>query len=305
MVAPVALCLSASSTAAQTQLLASEASSISQTVDGTKVTVTYSRPRARGRKGLFGTQIKWGSTWTPGANLATRLETSNDITIEGNTVPKGAYSVWFVVDRTQWQIVLDADTARFHTQPPKARSGQVRFNVSREKVPFAETLTWSIPDWSSSGMTLSFQWDTVSVPLHVRVPPSYRTAVAADIAGRLVGRYHLHFEPMPEPPKDTTIVAGEEEERPASDVTFTVRHEGGTLRAVMDPPMFKTEPGYTDWLLLPGKGDWFKIGRMHNGELAEILDFMQLQFASDGNRASGFEVRLTDDTLIGKGTRLP
>ena len=28
-------------------------------------------------------------------------------------------------------------------------------------------------------------------------------------------------------------------------------------------------------------------------------------FDSAGDRAKGFEVRLTDDTLIGKGTRLP
>ena len=96
-----------------------------------------------------------------------------------------------------------------------------------------------------------------------------------------------------------------EEEKPATDVTFTVRHDGGELRAVMDPPMYKTEPGYKDYIPLPGKGDWFKIARMQNGEMAEIFDFMQLQFDSAGDRAKGFEVRLTDDTLIGKGTRLP
>src|SRR5574338_345109 len=153
IVAPVAWCLLSVSAEAQMQLQASEASSVSQTVDGTKLTVTYSRPRARGRHGLFGTQVKWGSTWTPGANLATRLDVSKDVTIADNQVPKGAYSVWFVVDREQWQMVLDKDTALFHTTPPKARPGQVRFPVSREKVPFTEVLTWSIPAWSSTGMT--------------------------------------------------------------------------------------------------------------------------------------------------------
>ena len=77
------------------------------------------------------------------------------------------------------------------------------------------------------------------------------------------------------------------------------------LRAVMDPPMYKTEPGYKDYVLLPGKGDWFKLGRMQNGEMAEVFDFMQLQFDADPTRAKGFEVRLTNDILIGKGTRRP
>jgi hypothetical protein len=305
IIAPVACGLLASAADAQTQLQASEASSVSQTVDGTKLTLTYSRPRARGRRGLFGTQVKWGATWTPGANLATRLEASNDITIDGHQVPKGAYSVWFVVDKAQWQMVLDKDTSLFHTQPPKSRPGQVRFNVSREKTPFVETLTWSIPAWSSTGMSLVFQWDTVSVPLAVKVPPSYRTTVGADVASRIVGSYRVHFQPMPEEAsKDTTIIA-EEEEKPASDVTFTVRHEGGVLRGVMDPPMYKTEPGYAEWILLPRGGDWFKMARVHNGELTEIFDFMQLEFDAAGPKAKGFAVRLTNDISIGKGTRLP
>ena len=304
LVALVALCLSRTRVEAQGQLVASEAAAVSQTVDGTKVTVTYSRPRARGRTGLFGTQVKWGSTWTPGANLATHLQLSKDATIEGQQVPKGTYSVWFVVSRTNWEMFLDRDTTLFHTQPPKPRAGQVRFGVSREKRPFAEALTWSIPEMSPTGMTLAFQWDTVYVPVHIKVQPSYTTIVSADVARRIAGAYSLHFEPMPDPPKDTTIVE-EETEKPASDVTFTVRHEGGELRAVMDPPMYKTEPGYKDYVLIPGKGGYFKIGRLQNGELAEVMDFMQLQFDADPNRAKGFEVRLTNDILIGKGTRRP
>jgi Protein of unknown function (DUF2911) len=304
LVAPVALSLSVSRADGQTQLLASEPASVSQTVDGTKITVTYSRPRARGRTGIFGSQVKWGSTWTPGANVATQLHVSNDVTIHGQHVPKGKYSVWIVVARPQWEMVLDKDTMLFHTQPPKQRPGQVRFAVTREKTPFMEALTWSIPEMSSTGMTLTMQWDTVSVPIKIKVPPSYTTKVTAQVASRIVGSYHLHFEPMPEPPKDSTI-ADEDSEKPASDVTFTVRYEGGELRAVMDPPMFKTEPGYKEWILLPGKGDWFKIGRIQNAEMAEIFDFMQLQFDSDGSRAKGLEIRLTNDTLIGKGTRLP
>ena len=302
IVAPVMLCLSASS--ADGQLVASEASSVSQTFDGTKITVTYSRPRARGRTGLFGSQVKWGSTWTPGANLATRLALSNDVTIEGQKVPKGDYTVWFVVSRTNWEMLLDRDTALFHTQPPKARAGQVRFGISREKRPFLETLTWSIPELSATGMTLAFQWDTVYVPLRIKVTPSYTTTVAANLARRIVGSYRLRFEPMPEPPKDSTIIE-EEGEKPATDVTFTVRYEGGELRAVMDPPMFKTEPGYKDYMLLPGKGDWFKLGRLQNGEMAEVFDFMSIQFDPAGDRAKGFEVRMTNDTLMGQGTRVP
>lgn len=210
------------------QLAASELAYVAQTVDGTKVSVSYSRPRARGRTGLFGSQVKWGETWTPGANMATVLTVSNDVTIHGQPVPKGAYSVWFVVSRDPWEMIPDRDTALVHTTPPKRRSGQVRLTIPRERRPFMETLTWWFPDVHSSGLTLAMQWDTVHVALPIKVQPSYTRVVADTVARRIVGRYRVHWEPMPMPPKDSTV--HEDPEIPPNDYVYTVRHENGELR---------------------------------------------------------------------------
>jgi hypothetical protein len=282
------------------QLLASEPATVSQTADGTKITVTYHRPRARGRTGVFGTTVHWDEIWTPGANAATTIAMTKDVTVEGQTVPKGKYSVWIVAARGDWEMLLESDTTLFHTQRPKTRPGQIRFTVKREKRPFLETLSWWFPEVASTGMTLAMQWDTVYVPLRIKVPPSYTTVVTPDVGRRVVGKYHLHFEPMPAPP-DTTST----EEKPPTDVTFTIRQEGGELRAVMDPPMFKTEPGYTHWVLIPRKGGWYRLGRYDQNELVEIFDFFGVQFDATGDRAKGFEIRLPNDMLLGKGTRLP
>ena len=67
---------------AAAQIRASELQSVAQTVDGTTIRVTYSRPRTRERWPIFGTKIvQWGEVWTPGANWATLLETNKDITL--------------------------------------------------------------------------------------------------------------------------------------------------------------------------------------------------------------------------------
>ena len=59
-------------------------------IDGTKITMEYSRPRARGRNPLFGTRaVRWDEVWTPGANWATTFETTKDMTLNGRRVPKG------------------------------------------------------------------------------------------------------------------------------------------------------------------------------------------------------------------------
>jgi Protein of unknown function (DUF2911) len=267
------------------------------------MTVNYSRPRARGRTNLFGSRVRWGEIWTPGANEATTLAVSKDVVIEGKPVPKGKYSVWVVVQPREWEMVLDRDTALYHMQGPKQRPGQVRFPVRREPRPFMEVLTWWFPEVRSNGVTLAFQWDTVFVPLRVRVQPSYVTAVSPEVARRIVGTYHLHMEPAPTS-TDTTLAAAAETN--ATELTLTIRQQGNELRGEMTPPMYVTEEGYKDWIFLPkGSGGWFTLGRFYNGELVEVFDFMQVHFDGTGQRATGFEIRLPNDQLIGKGARTP
>ena len=83
---------------ARAQLRASAPASVSQTLDGMMITIAYSRPRARGRtlEQVFGRNGEWGKPWTPGANMATTLAVSRDVTVNGHAVAKGTYSVWMV-----------------------------------------------------------------------------------------------------------------------------------------------------------------------------------------------------------------
>ena len=79
---------------AEAQIRASERATVSQTVDGTVITVDFARPRRRGRAQVFGEEVKWEEIWTPGANMATTLELSKPVQINGHPVAKGKYSVW-------------------------------------------------------------------------------------------------------------------------------------------------------------------------------------------------------------------
>ena len=294
---------------AAAQVMASERATVSQIVDGTTTTIEYSRPRARGRTELFGRLVRWGETWTPGANQATTLAVTKDVTINGTPVAKGRYSMWFVPARGDWELILDRDTTRFHTQRPRRGPDQVRLTVRPERKPFAEVLTWSFPEVSATGATLAFQWDTVYVPLRIVVPPTFGTKVDADVAAPLVGRYRLRLQPPPAAPApavpDTSGAPAHAEEQPPDSMTFTVRYEQGELRAVMDPPMFSSESGYRDWILLPKGRGLYVLGRFDRGELVEAADYATLRFELAGARASGFEVRAPTDDLLARGRRLP
>lgn len=274
---------------APAQIRASELGSMSQVIDGTKLTVTYSRPRARGRTPLFGTSVAhWGEVWTPGANWATTLETSNDITINRRAVPKGKYSVWMVLkEQGDWTLVLDPDFKRFHTEPPDSTSKQVRLPIQVDQAPFMEVLTWSMPDLSISGGTLAMQWGTTRASMTVGVKPSLVFTLPPADAAPYLGRWEF--------------ASKEGGRRPPTSVTFT--YENGTLKGRFDPNV--------DWMgtfaMIRVAPDIFVPGLYDaKGEIYDVLrPDIVFTFKRVGGKVVSFEERYEDDTLAGTGTRRP
>jgi len=165
--------------AAQVRL--SERATVSQTVDGTVITIDYARPRVRGRSPIFGRRVHWREVWTPGANMATTIELSRDVAIEGHAVPRGRYSIWFIVDESdQWMLLLDSTWSRFHTSRPPEDGGVVRFPVRVGTGPVTEVLTFSFPDVSDTGTVLQFQWDDRVIRMAITVRPTM-TRSPADV----------------------------------------------------------------------------------------------------------------------------
>ncbi len=109
------------------QLRASERGRVTQTVDGTTISLDYGRPQARGRVNLFGDQVPWGEIWTPGANWATTIDVNKDITINGHSLATGKYSMWLQVQEEEWTAIFDPQPRRFHLMPPAEADNQVRF----------------------------------------------------------------------------------------------------------------------------------------------------------------------------------
>jgi hypothetical protein len=272
------------------QVKASEPAKVSQTIDGTVLTLEYSRPRVRGRDSLFGKVVTPEEVWTPGANWATTLEVSKDIQLDGHPVAKGKYSVWIAVHpRNPWVLVLDPRNHRFHTDHPDSTAEQIRYVVNREQGDFTEVLTWSFPEIRISGGTLLLQWGTVRIPFRIDVTPSYSLATSRDKAGPYLGRYTFAW--TEKQPGDTV------------PMTFTITHQDSTLMGEWNPEPW---PGAGRFVLIGIKDDWFIAGWLEKGELYEVDKDMVLEFAPrkrNQKQALSFEVRGTADSLWATGKR--
>ena len=158
------------------QVMASEHGMVEQQVDGTTITIEYYRPQARGRTNLIGGVVKFGSTWTPGANWATTIEVNKDVHIEGQALPKGKYSIWTIPQQDQWTVILSSAWKRFHVQGPDPSAHEIRFTVKPQEAPELDVLTFSFPDVAADSTTLLLRWGTTAVPLHIEVTPSNAVA---------------------------------------------------------------------------------------------------------------------------------
>ena len=276
---------------AAAQIRASELGTISQVIDGTKITVTYSRPRMRGRKQLFGTPVaRWGEVWTPGANWATVLDVSNDVLLNGQSVPKGRYSVWMVLrERGDWTTVLDPNSRIFHMDPPDSSSKQIRISTPVDQAPAVDVLTWSIPELTASGGALTMQWGTTRATLKVAVTPSLEVTMPEAEARAYVGLYEYREE---KPSPGSTGISA-----------FIVTYENGTLKARWDP-----NDTYMQTFAMIRLGPDIFTGGLYDrtGAIYEVLrPDMMITFRRIDGQPLTFSVRGEDDALLATGTRKP
>lgn len=147
----------------------SQAAAVSQRVANTEITITYSRPVARGRK-LFGTLVPYDQVWNPGADQATAIAFTRDVEINGQAVPKGKYSVWAIPRPESWTMILSKAGNVYHTPYPGENQDQLRLDVRPEQGAHMESLSFYFPVVEGKEARLNLHWGEVVVPLSIAVP---------------------------------------------------------------------------------------------------------------------------------------
>ena len=148
----------------------SQRGTLSQMIAFTNIAIEYGRPTARGRA-LFGALVPWDSVWHPGADSATQITITHDITIENQPVKAGTYTVWLVPhERAPWTFVLNRTTGIQHTPYPGAASDLLRVDIPVEQLPHVETVQYSFPLVQRDAAQLRMQWGTSAITLHIRAP---------------------------------------------------------------------------------------------------------------------------------------
>lgn len=281
------------------QVRASELQTISQVVDGTTITLSYSRPRLRGREVVFGTRaVHWGEVWTPGANFATTLEVSRPIKVSGVPVPTGKYSVWMIVTQdSTWTMLLDWRWRLFHENHPTPDSTHIRIPVRVDSSASMkeDVLTWTFPTVTSRGGSMAMHWDRTRVTMDFAVEPTLSELFPESESARYVGRYVLVQPPFARPAPDS-----------APEEALVVLYERGGLKAEFEP----YDRYMQRFALMHVGAEIFTAGLYMAAEVysdGEIYEVMRPDFMLTFNEVDGvmtFEVRGRNDLLVFSGRRV-
>lgn len=118
------------------------------TINGKDVKIEYGAPSVKNRT-VWGDMAPYNEVWRTGANEATNVEFSQDVTVQGKALPAGRYSIftipqqsgpWKVIFNSEWdlehghfQYKEENDVLRVEVNPMKGQEHQEQLVIEVEE----------------------------------------------------------------------------------------------------------------------------------------------------------------------------
>ena len=162
------------------QVRASPKATTSQTLGAdTEITFAYSRPAVKQRE-VWGGLVPYGMEegnqysnnkpfpWRAGANENTTVTFSKDVTVEGESLPAGTYSLHMIpAENEDWTVIFNKVTDGWGSYTYDETQDALRINVSPEDAPMQEWLTFGFDDMTESSTEAYLHWEKLKVPFAI------------------------------------------------------------------------------------------------------------------------------------------
>ncbi len=156
----------------------SPASSVTQTIGISKVTVDYSRPAVRGRE-IWGALVPYGwnaqgfgngaiAPWRAGANENTVITFSHPAKVEGVDVPAGNYGLFFVINAdNSGEVILSKDYRSWGSFFYNPEQDQLRAKIQIRENAHTELLTYDFINLNKTSAELVLNWEKKQFPVKI------------------------------------------------------------------------------------------------------------------------------------------
>jgi len=159
----------------------SQKSVLMQSIGTTDMTITYSRPGVKGRK-IWGALVPYGAVWRTGANEATTIQFSDDVTINGQKLPAGTYSLHSIPGEKEWTLIFNSVSNQWGSYSYDATKDTLRVKATPATASFTEWMNFEVPMLSTDQATVVLRWENVAVPFTVNSGTTQKVLAAAGAA---------------------------------------------------------------------------------------------------------------------------
>lgn len=147
-----------------------------------KITLNYSRPSMKGRK-IFGALEPYDIVWRTGANSATVITFSEDVTIEGKNIPAGEYGLFSIPNKTEWTVILSKTSKTWGAYTYNQADDFARFKVKPQTLGTPiETFTIQFANVKPTTAKLQLMWENTAVSLNLSTSVDDKVMASIDAA---------------------------------------------------------------------------------------------------------------------------
>lgn len=125
------------------------------------VDVRFGKPLVKERE-IWGALVPYGEVWRTGANEATTLAVDKDVTIEGQALPAGVYSVFTIPNESEWTVIVNKTASQWGAYKYDAGQDVLRVTVTPTEAEHTEAM-----DVQGSDTGIVLRWEKVAVPVTI------------------------------------------------------------------------------------------------------------------------------------------
>lgn len=144
---------------------------VEQRIGLTDVSVEYSRPSKKGRV-IFGDVVPYDEIWRTGANAATKITFSDDVTFGGAEVKKGSYALMTKPGKKSWSVMLyphNSTSFGSYLESDVKPITVTTESIEMPKETDVETFMIGFDGLTNHGGTLYLLWERTFVPVDIKV----------------------------------------------------------------------------------------------------------------------------------------
>lgn len=112
--------------------IASPRKKMTGAIGDAEITIDYGSPSVKGRT-VFGELEPFGKVWRAGANAATTIEFSTDVTVEGEALPAGKYALFTIPNEDSFVVIFNSETDQWGAGNYDEAKDVLRVSVTPQK----------------------------------------------------------------------------------------------------------------------------------------------------------------------------